>query len=146
MRFLPGLMAGVLSLGTFASLQSSEAPGLAKPTPAGFVDITSAVGARFQYLASHTSKKYLPETMGARVALFDYDNDGRLDIFFVNGAPLADPTPKGTIPSKSGQAYWNRLFRQKADGTFDDVTEKAALRCAGNGMGVAVGAYDNDGF
>ena len=139
-------MAGVLSLGTFASLQSSEAPGLAKPTPAGFVDITSAVGARFQYLASHTSKKYLPETMGAGVALFDYDNDGRLDIFFVNGAPLGDPTPKGTIPSKSGQAYWNRLFRQKADGTFEDVTEKAGLQGAGYGMGVAVGDYDNDGF
>ncbi len=138
-------MAGVLSLGTFA-LQSSDAPGLQKPTPSGFVDITSAVGARFQYLASHTSKKYLPETMGAGVALFDYDNDGRLDIFFVNGAPLGDPTPKGTIPSKSGQAYWNRLFRQKADGTFEDVTEKAGLQGAGYGMGVAVGDYDNDGF
>jgi len=138
-------MAGVLSLGTFA-LQSSDAPGLQKPTPSGFVDITSAVGARFQYLASHTSKKYLPETMGAGVALFDYDNDGRLDIFFVNGAPLGDPTPKGTIPSKSGQAYWNRLFRQKADGTLEDVTEKAGLQGAGYGMGVAVGDYDNDGF
>jgi len=48
-------------------------------------------------MASHTSKKYLIETMGAGVALFDYDNDGRLDIFVVNGAPLIDPTPKGTI-------------------------------------------------
>jgi len=146
MRFLSGVMAGVLSLGTFASLQSSDAPGLAKPTPGGFVDITSAVGAHFQYLASHTSKKYLPETMGAGVALFDYDNDGRLDVFFVNGAPLGDPTPKGTIPSKSGPGYWNRLFRQKADGTFEDVTERAGLQGAGYGMGVAVGDYDNDGF
>src|SRR5260370_42581453 len=146
MRFLSGVMAGVLSLGTFASLQSSEAPGLSKPTLGGFVDITSAVGARFQYLASHTSKKYLPETMGAGVALFDYDNDDRLDIFFVNGAPLSESTPKGTIPSKSGPAYWNRLFHQKADGTFEDVTEKAGLQGAGYGMGVAVGAYDNDGF
>jgi enediyne biosynthesis protein E4 len=139
-------MAGVLSLGTFASWQSSDAPGLAKPTPSGFVDITSAVGAHFQYVASHTSKKYLPETMGAGVALFDYDNDGRLDIFFVNGAPLSDPTAKGTIPSKSGPNYWNRLFHQKADGTFEDVTEKAGLQGAGYGMGVAVGDYDNDGF
>ena len=84
--------------------------------------------------------------MGAGVALFDYDNDGRLDIFVVNGAPLADPTPKGTIPQKSGPKYWNRLYHQKADGTFEDVTEKAGLNGTGYGMGVAVGDYDNDGF
>jgi hypothetical protein len=84
--------------------------------------------------------------MGAGVALFDYDNDGRLDLFLVNGAPLADPTAKGTIPQKSGPTYWNRLFHQKADGTFEDVTEKAGLQGTGYGMGVAVGDYDNDGF
>ena len=84
--------------------------------------------------------------MGAGVALFDYDNDGRLDLFFVNGAPLADPTAKGTVPEKSEPKYWNRLFHQKADGTFQDVTEKAGLQGAGYGMGVAVGDYDNDGF
>jgi len=84
--------------------------------------------------------------MGAGVALFDYDNDGRLDIFFVNGAPLTDPTPKGSIPQKTGPKYWNRLFHQKQDGTFEDVTEKAGLEGAGYGMGVAVGDYDNDGF
>ena len=84
--------------------------------------------------------------MGAGVALFDYDNDGRLDIFVVNGAPLADPTPKGTVPQKTGPKYWNRLYHQKADGTFEDVTEKAGLTGTGYGMGVAVGDYDNDGF
>jgi len=84
--------------------------------------------------------------MGAGVALFDYDNDGRLDIFLINGAPLADPTPKGTIPEKTGPQYWNRLYHQKADGTFEDVTEKAGLQGTGFGMGVAVGDYDNDGF
>jgi hypothetical protein len=84
--------------------------------------------------------------MGAGVALFDYDNDGRLDIFLVNGAPLGDPTPKGTIPQKTGSEYWNRLYRQKPDGTFEDVTERAGLQGAGYGMGVAVGDYDNDGF
>jgi hypothetical protein len=139
-------MSGILSLGMFVSLQGSDAPRLPKPTLGGFVDITSAVGAHFQYLASHTAKKYLPETMGAGVAVFDYDNDGKLDIFFVNGAPLSDPTPKGTLPQKSGPNYWNRLFRQKTDGTFEDVTEKAGLQGAGYGMGVAVGDYDNDGF
>ena len=97
-------------------------------------------------MAFHTSKKYLLESMGAGVALFDYDNDGRLDIFFVNGAPISDPTPAGTIPRKTTPAHFNRLYHQKADGTFEDVTEKAGLSGIGYGMGVAVGDFDNDGF
>ena len=111
-----------------------------------FTDATFALGLNFRNMASHTSKKYLIETMGAGVALFDYDNDGRLDIFVVNGAPLIDPTPKGTIPQKTGPKYWNRLYHQKQDGTFEDVTEKAGLQGVGYGMGVAVGDYDNDGY
>jgi hypothetical protein len=114
--------------------------------PAKFVDITAQSGVQFHYMASHGTRKYLLETMGPGVALFDYDNDGRLDLFVVNGAPLADPTPKGTIPQKAGPKYWNRLFHQKSDGTFEDVTEKAGLQGAGYGMGVAVGDYDNDGY
>ena len=113
---------------------------------AKFSDITDRAGLKFRYLSSHTAKKYLPETMGAGAALFDYDNDGRLDIFLVNGAPIEDPTPKGTIPKKTGPEYWNRLYHQKADGTFEDVTQKAGLEGVGYGMGVAVGDYDNDGF
>jgi len=116
------------------------------PKTAKFIDATSALGINFEYIASHTSKKYLIETMGSGVALFDYDNDGRLDIFVVNGAPLSDPTPIGTIPQKAGPKDWNRLYHQKSDGTFEDVTEKAGLQGAGYGMGVAVGDYDNDGF
>jgi enediyne biosynthesis protein E4 len=116
------------------------------PETATFNDATSALGINFEYIASHTSKKYLLETMGSGVALFDFDNDGRLDIFVVNGAPLSDPTPKGTIPQKAGPKDWNRLYHQKSDGTFEDVTEKAGLQGAGYGMGVAVGDYDNDGF
>jgi hypothetical protein len=113
---------------------------------AKFSDITDRAGLKFRYLSSHTAKKYLPETMGAGAALFDYDNDGRLDIFLVNGAPIEDPTPKGTIPQKTGPEYWNRLYHQRADGTFEDVTLKAGLQGVGYGMGVAVGDYDNDGF
>jgi len=124
------------------SRENPEATG----TPGKFVDITAGSGVNFEYQSSHTSKKYLIETMGAGVALFDYDNDGRLDIFLVNGAPLSDPTPKGTIPQKTGPKYWNRLYHQKSDGTFEDVTEKAGLQGVGYGMGVAVGDYDNDGY
>jgi hypothetical protein len=111
-----------------------------------FIETSSALGISFRNIASHTSKKYLIETMAPGVALFDYDNDGRLDIFVVNGAPLSDPTPKGTIPRKTESKYWNRLYHQKSDGTFEDVTEKAGLQGVGYGMGVAVGDYDNDGY
>ncbi|MBV9608846.1 MAG: VCBS repeat-containing protein, partial [Acidobacteria bacterium] len=83
--------------------------------------------------------------MGSGVALLDCDNDGRLDIFFVNGARIQDPMPKGAVPVKDGPRYWNRLFHQKPDGTFEDNTEKSGLAGAGYGMGVAVGDYDNDG-
>ena len=117
-----------------------------QPVQPKFTDVTAALGVRFQYLASHTSRKYLIETMGSGVALLDYDNDGRLDIFAVNGALLNDPTPRGSIPQKTGPEYWNRLFHQKPDGTFEDVTEKSGLRGVGYGMGVAVGDYDNDGY
>ena len=129
-----------------ATGSTGSSAGPKATTPGMFVDITAAAGARFQHVASHTSKKYLLETMGSGVALFDYDNDGRLDIFFVNGAPISDPTPKGTIPQKAGAKYWNRLLHQKSDGSFEDVTEKAGLQGVGYGMGVAVGDYDNDGF
>src|SRR5581483_9626476 len=135
------------------SYAQQKAPGSTAPAiaakaalPGKFVDITSVSGVRFQHLASHTSKKYLLETMGSGVALFDYDNDGRLDIFLINGAPLADPTAKGTIPQKSGAKYWNRLFHQRSDGTFEDVTDKSGLQGVGYGLGVAVGDYDNDGY
>ena len=111
-----------------------------------FVDATAGSGVDFRYQSSHTSKKFLLETMGAGVALFDYDNDGRLDIFFVNGTPLDDSAAKGTIPQKIDFQYWNRLYHQKSDGTFEDVTAKAGLQGTGYGMGAAIGDYDNDGF
>jgi hypothetical protein len=114
--------------------------------PGNFVDVTAKLGIRFKQEASPTSKKYLLSTMGSGVALFDYDNDGRLDIFFANGARIDDPTAKGTIPQKDGPKYWNRLFHQKSDGTFEDVTEKAGLSGVGYSTGVAVGDYDNDGY
>jgi hypothetical protein len=151
-RYLPGsrslqaAVAVLLIIGVpcCAQVQTNEAPAL--QVPGKFVDTTAASGIAFQYQASHTSRKYLLETMGPGVALFDYDNDGRLDIFVVNGAPLADPTAKGTIPQKTGAKYWNRLYHQKKDGTFEDVTEKSGLQGTGYGMGVAVGDYDNDGY
>lgn len=113
--------------------------------PGRFVDITQKAGVHFEHQALHTSRKYLLETMGSGVALFDCDNDGRLDLFLVNGAPYSDPTPPGFIPQKKSPKDWNRLYHQKADGTFEDITEKSGLKGVGYGMGVAVADYDNDG-
>jgi enediyne biosynthesis protein E4 len=141
--------AAMLALGTVALAGWTNPSGqqaATDPVPGNFVEVTDQDGVHFRHQAPHTAKKYLIETMGSGVALFDYDNDGRLDIFFVNGAPHGDPTPKGTIPQKTGPEFWNRLYHQKPDGTFEDVTEKAGLAGVGYGMGAAVGDYDNDGF
>jgi len=110
-----------------------------------FEDVTTKSGIRFKQEASRTSQKYLPETMVGGVAMFDYDNDGWLDLFFVNGAKLLDPMPHGAAPDKSDPRFWNRLYRNNHDGTFTDVTEKAGLQGHFYGMGVATGDYDNDG-
>lgn len=113
---------------------------------ANFVDATDHLGIAFSARAYHSPHKYLLETIGSGVAAFDYDNDGRLDIFFVNGASVPNPAPKGTMPQKKGPEDWNRLYHQKSDGTFEDVTEHSGLKGVGYGMGVAVGDFDNDGF
>src|SRR6266478_3679164 len=143
MRLSPGLAVIICAIGALVPLHSyTPSDDQAASKFAWFVDVTSSRAVHFQYLASHTSRKYLPETMGAGVALFDYDNDGKLDLFLVNGAPLADPTAKGTVPEKSGPKYWNRLFHQKADGTFTDVTDKAGV--AGSGWSTSAAWVDLD--
>jgi hypothetical protein len=114
-----------------------------------FTDVTEAVGIEFVHQSSATSNKYLVETMGGGVAVWDYDNDGRLDIFFTNGAKIDDPVPQGKRPDKSDRKFWNRLYRQQSNGTFLDMTEQAGLTGMPQnqyGMGVAIGDYDNDGF
>jgi hypothetical protein len=90
--------------------------------------------------------KYLLEAMGGGVAMFDYDNDGRIDLFFTNSAALKDPMPATELPEKRDPQYWNRLYRQKDDGTFEDVTEKAGVKGVGYSIGAAAADYDNDGY
>ena len=135
----------ILPVPCVAQQSGLAAPSRVPDQPGQFVDITAASGVHFVHQAPHTSKKYLIETMGSGAALFDCDGDGRLDLFLVNGAPFADPTPKGTTPQKTGPEFWNRLYRQTKDGRFEDITEKAGLAGVGYGMGVAAGDYDNDG-
>jgi hypothetical protein len=107
--------------------------------PIQFEEIAGKSGLSFLSNSSPTPNKNQPETMLAGVALLDYDNDGYLDVYVVNGA---------AIPSlqKEGPAWWNRLYHNNRDGTFTDVTAKAGVAGSGYGMGVAVGDFDNDGW
>jgi hypothetical protein len=104
-----------------------------------FEDLLSKSGIHFELKNSISPQRYSVETMLGGVAVFDYNNDGLLDIFFTNGA---------AIPSlaKSDPSFWNRLYRNNGDGTFTDVTEQAGVKGIGYSMGVAVGDFDNDGF
>jgi len=106
-------------------------------------------GIDFTLQNSPTPQKYLIETMPGGVALLDYNNDGLLDIFMVNGGHVRSPMSVPETFDRHDPRYWNRLYRQNRDRSFTDVTEQAGLANAGDGnygMGVAVGDYDNDGF
>jgi len=112
-----------------------------KPADLGvsFVDVGSEAGLNAETIFGGEHKnKYLLETTGCGVAFYDYDNDGWLDIFLVNGWRL-EGFPAGHEPA-------SHLFKNNRDGTFTDVTAKAGLSHSGWGQGVCIGDYDNDGF
>src|SRR5246127_5389606 len=130
-----------------ASQKAPTSGGRAKSptTPAAapgfsFTDIAAKAGlsGALNMFGGVARKKYLLEEIGCGVALFDYDNDGWLDIFFVNGTRFED------LPST--QQPTNFLFHNNQDGTFTNVTEKAGLLRSGWGQGCCIGDYDNDGF
>src|SRR5258706_15152264 len=102
-----------------------------------FVDITAQDGITFKHVSS-PEKKFIVESMSGGVALFDYDNDGYLDIFLVNSLTVE--------LLKSNKRTRSALYHNNGDGTFTDVTDKAKVADIGWGMGVAVGDYNNDGF
>ena len=106
---------------------------------ANFTDVAGKAGLTMQDIfGGIETKKYIIETTGTGVAIFDYDNDGWPDIFLVNGTRL-EGFPADKEPS-------NHLYRNNHDGTFTDVTVKAGLTATGWGQGVCVGDYDNDGW
>ncbi len=108
-----------------------------QPLPVQFTDITEKAGITFKHVSS-PDKKYIVESMSGGVALFDYDNDGYLDIYLVNSLTVD--------MVKSKQKTRSALYHNNGDGTFTDVTEKAGVGDIGWGMGVAIGDYNNDGF
>ncbi|MEO7144186.1 MAG: VCBS repeat-containing protein, partial [Bryobacteraceae bacterium] len=104
-----------------------------------FADASARSGLDFVLNNSPTPEKYLPATMAGGVAAFDYNNDGRTDLFFTNGAALPSL-------SKTGAAYSNRLYRNDGGGHFTDVTEEVGLAGSGYEVGAAAADFDNDGF
>ncbi len=138
--------AAWLAAAALASMYLALVP--ARPQAAAspyFADITARSRVNFLHRASPTSHKYLIESMSGGAAVFDYNGDGLLDIFLVNGAALKDPMRPGDAPDKTDPRYWNRLYRNNGDGAFTDVTVQAGLRGAGYAMGAAAADYDNDG-
>jgi hypothetical protein len=112
-------------------------------------DMRALRGVDFILQSSPTPRKFLIETMPGGIALFDYNNDGLLDIFLVNGGKITEGLHVPENFERSSARYWNRLYRQNRDGSFTDVTQAAGLANVANGnygMGVAVGDYDNDGY
>jgi enediyne biosynthesis protein E4 len=120
--------------------------------PPVFSEVASKVGLDFHHFNGATGEYFMPEIMGAGVALFDYDNDGALDVFLVQGSLLdiGKGSRQPLAPPPAGWKPGNRLFRNElikgGKLKFTDVTEQAGLTSAGYGMGVATGDYDNDGF
>src|SRR5436189_6444267 len=90
-------------------------------------DVKLPRGLDFRLLNSPTAQKYLIETMPGGVALLDYNNDGLLDIFLVNGGRVTSPMQSPENFDRKDPRYWNRLYRQNKDGSFTDVTEQAGL-------------------
>src|SRR3984957_7197581 len=123
--------------------------GTAAPDGEPIFDVKPLRGIDFTVQNSPPPQKYLIETMPGGVALLDYNNDGLLDIFVVNGGRISSPMSSPENFDRHDPKYWNRLYRQNKDGSFTDVTEQAGLANAGDGnygMGVAVGDYDHDGY
>jgi enediyne biosynthesis protein E4 len=143
---IASLAAGFLVLGSVlpqcahAQTRRSAVPSEkdAAAYPISFVDIAKRAGIDFHLTCGGPEKRYIMESMCGGVAVFDYDNDGWMDIFLVDGSTLAD--------LRDAKCHTGKLYHNNHDGTFTDVTAKSGLAHCGWGFGAAVGDYDNDGW
>jgi len=127
------LLASFATVSALALAAASPSEG---PLPV-FIDIAAEAGVHFTQVSGSPEKNYIFEAKGGGVAVLDYDGDGLLDIYFVNGSTLED--------IREGVPHPNALYRATGDGTWTDVTEDAGVPGRGWGMGCTVGDYDNDG-
>lgn len=133
--------AAILTAAVTAALVSCSSSPPEPPCigPIQLQDVTAQTGIDFQHTDGSGGQRYIVETVASGLATFDYDSDGLIDAYFLNGRPLrgtdaAEPAPQ------------NRLFRNRGDFNFQDVTNLAGLGDTGYGLGVCIGDYDNDGF
>jgi enediyne biosynthesis protein E4 len=136
---------GAVALPLIALLASCNSPRRSTPI---FEEVSKQTGLDFWQFSGATGDFLLPEITGSGAALIDYDNDGDLDVYLIQGAPMS-PQGKPLVPLPEGWKPGNRLFRNNLNPSgklsFTDVTESAGVGYAGVGMGVAAGDYDNDG-
>jgi hypothetical protein len=161
-RMTPAMLKLILNLGLILAEQGrladaekeiQNALGIGPDSPRGLTALAmvqaklgrlgesaaSPAGVQFVLSNCATAHKYQIEPMVAGVAMFDYNNDGLIDIYFVNGAIIPELV-------KTGPEYYNRLYKNNGNGTFADVTERAGVKAEGYSMGVAAGDHDNDGW
>ena len=140
MKYLVSLLV-LFSLGlTGLAVRRSVCEPMNSTVYGHFEEVAQKAGIDFRHVSGGAAKDYLLESVGGGVAVFDYDNDGWLDIYFVNGSTFEALDKPGASPARR-----NKLFRNKRDGTFSDVTERAGVGCNSWGMGAAAADFDNDG-
>ncbi len=129
-------IAGIVCALVLAACDASPPPARPSGVPVWFEERAETAGLAFEHVSGHDETPYLPEIMGGGAALFDVDGDGDLDAYLVQSGSLTDA---------DGAGPGNRLFRNRGDGTFDDISDGSGADDRGYGMGVAAADHDNDG-
>jgi hypothetical protein len=132
------LAAVIVASGGVVKGQRHNAPEGGAGAAVRYTDVSREAGVDFRHINGASPDKHLVETIGSGGLFFDYDNDGWIDIFLVDGGSVADP-------GVAGQAR-HRLLRNRGNGTFEDATERSGIRHGAYGMGACAGDYDNDGW